>query len=120
MLESASLRHRWDATLRVPMFVVHFAFAPQVVVVDPQIIKQCLSRRPKVFRRPSKVLHMHTCARGSTFAHTWNAQVAFAAATVGVNGLVVAEGDEWREQRRLLTPSFSHTNIAGRFDRWLG
>jgi cytochrome P450 len=62
------------------------------VVNDPDLARQILTTKAANYRRPSAVRRV--------------------AQALGGNGLFMAEGDDWRRQRRLLAPSFTPASIA--------
>jgi cytochrome P450 len=62
------------------------------VVNDPELARQILTVKAANYRRPSAVRRV--------------------AMALGGNGLFMAEGEDWRRQRRLLAPSFTPASIG--------
>ncbi|MGF1732585.1 cytochrome P450 [Photobacterium kasasachensis] len=66
-----------------------------VVISDPVIIKDILRRRPKAFNR------------------TANLERVFK--ELGIHGVLSANGEDWKRQRRLIMPAFSKKSLASFF-----
>jgi len=66
---------------------------PVVLIADAQLTSQALRARPKHFRRLSKI------------------EAVFS--ELGIQSVFTAEGDAWREQRRLVMSALSQRNLVG-------
>jgi cytochrome P450 len=65
-----------------------------LVVADPALVRECLLKRPKTFRRANSMTDQF-----HVFVHS-------------TRSLFFAEGEMWARHRRLTAPSFSGKNVA--------
>jgi cytochrome P450 len=79
-----------------PLFRVTFPGGPLLVVADHELIAQVLRARPVTFRRPSI-----------------SAEVS--AEMGGIPGLFEAEGEAWRNQRKMVMQAFAPHAVKGYF-----
>ncbi|WP_437989892.1 cytochrome P450 [Sorangium sp. So ce145] len=77
------------------LFVVRMGRQPVLVVVDGELVRDVLQRRPAVFRR---VRAIEAVSREADMV-----------------GLFSADGDAWRKQRQLIHPTFHPRHVEGFF-----
>lgn len=70
-------------------------FSKRIIVIsDPALARECMTKRPKTFRRASSMTDSLTAFESS------------------LQSLFFAEGDNWARMRRLTSPSFNHKNVS--------
>jgi cytochrome P450 len=79
-----------------PLFRVSFPGGPILVVADHELIGQVLRERPATFRRPSIVADV-------------SAEIG------GIPGVFQAEGEAWRNQRRMVMQAFAPHAVKSYF-----
>ncbi|RZT97927.1 cytochrome P450 [Rivibacter subsaxonicus] len=89
------------ARLHGPLFQVHFGPQPVLVVADHEAVARLLRERPERFGRSSRLREI-TLELG------------------GVTGLFAAEGEAWRQQRKMVMSSFSPGQVRAYFPALLG
>jgi cytochrome P450 len=72
-------------------YCCYFGRRPALVVSHPEVVRKALLERPATFRRPRNLEK--------------------ATKSLRMNGVLTAEGDDWRRQRKLLNLGFSPPNL---------
>lgn len=79
------------------LYQIRLGRSRMVVVSHHETIQRILEQRPQSFRRNRVVEDRFT--------------------EIGINGLFTAEGEDWRQQRRMVVAALSRTRLAGFFPR---